>query len=55
MDSHGSVPAHEEQTAKKPYSTPQLVDLGAIGQLSLGGSGIIRENMPGGPNRMKHP
>lgn len=55
MDSHGSSPSHVEQAAKKAYSAPQVTDLGAIGQLSLGGSGFIRETMPGGPNMMKHP
>jgi hypothetical protein len=55
MDSRRPSPPPTEPAAKKTYSTPELTDLGTIGQLSLGGSGAIRENMPGGPNRMKHP
>ena len=47
--------SHTEPVAKKPYSAPQVTDLGAIGELALGGSGIIGEAMKGGPNMMKHP
>jgi hypothetical protein len=54
MDSHGASPRREEPVAKKAYSTPQLIDLGAIEQLSLGGSGIVMENAAM-TNKMKHP
>jgi len=54
MDSRSSSPL-PEQPAKETYSAPQVTDLGAIGQLSLGGSGMNPENRPGGPNMMKHP
>ncbi len=54
MDSRGSSPLHVEQVAKKAYSTPQVMDLGAIGQLSLGGSGLIMENAAM-TNMMKRP
>lgn len=55
MNSDHSSSLHTESAAKKAYSAPQVTDIGAIGELALGGSGVIAENMSGGPNMMKHP
>lgn len=43
------------KSEKRAYSVPTLVEFGAIQQISLGGTGSVAENMPGGPNQMKHP
>jgi hypothetical protein len=54
VDSHRSLPSQEEQAAKKAYSTPRLVDLGAVEELSLAGTGSVAEG-PGSKNSKKHP
>jgi hypothetical protein len=53
MDSLHSSPA-EKDAAKKPYSSPKLLDLGAIEELSLAGSGAQMEG-PGSTNVKKKP
>jgi hypothetical protein len=53
MDSIHTSPSQEEQ-AKKPYSAPQLVDLGAVEELSMAGAGSQTEG-PGSTNRKKKP
>jgi hypothetical protein len=54
MDSSRPTPAPEPLSSKKPYSTPELTDLGAIEQLALGGSGPVSEGRQM-VNRMKKP
>jgi hypothetical protein len=55
MHPKDSSPPPGEQTGKRTYSSPKLEDLGSIAQFALGGAGSVMENMPGGPNMMKHP
>ena len=55
MDSKVSSPSRGQQAAKASYSSPRLEELGAIEEIALGGFGSMAGNMPGGPNRMKHP
>jgi hypothetical protein len=43
MDSLRSLPSQEERAAKKAYSTPTLVDLGSVEELSLAGTGSLTE------------
>ena len=45
MDSLRSLPSQEQQAAKKAYSTPTLVDLGSVGELSQAGTGTLAEGM----------
>jgi hypothetical protein len=52
MDSQGPLP--QQPAAKKVYSAPKLVDIGAIEQIALGGVGSVRENAAM-TNKMKHP
>jgi hypothetical protein len=54
MDSLRSLPSQREQAAKKAYSTPTLIDLGAVEELSLAGTGSVKEG-PGSTNRKRHP
>ena len=54
MDFQSSSPKQAEEAKKKVYSAPQVTDLGAIEQLSLGGSGPVMEGMQM-TNRMKRP
>lgn len=54
MDSMRSLPSQTEHPAKKVYSTPTLVDLGAVEQLSLAGTGAVVEG-PGSTNRLRRP
>lgn len=54
MDSLHTSPFHHEPSVKKPYSSPRLVDLGAIEELSLAGSGTQAEG-PGSMNVKRKP
>jgi hypothetical protein len=54
MDSLHLSLGQKEPTSKKPYASPRLVDLGAIEELSLAGSGAIMEG-PGSTNPKKKP
>ncbi len=54
MDSIHSSPSREEHATKKPYAAPRLVDLGAIQELSLAGSGTQSEG-PGSMNVKRKP
>jgi hypothetical protein len=54
MDSHDPLSQQRETLTKKPYSTPELTDLGAIGQIALGGVGSVAE-MAMMTAAMKHP
>jgi len=51
MDSLHSLPSRD-QLAKRPYSTPTVVDLGAVEQLSLAGAAGSAEG-PGSKNVKK--
>ncbi len=54
MDSLHPSPSQQEPAVKKPYSSPKLVDLGAIEELSLAGSGAVAEG-PGSTNKKRKP
>jgi hypothetical protein len=49
-----SLPSQKEEAVKKVYSTPALVDLGTVEELSLAGTGSIKEG-PGSMNPKKKP
>lgn len=53
MDSKVSMPSRGQQSEKKAYSSPTLVDIGAIEQIALGGTGTVAENAQM-INLMKH-
>jgi hypothetical protein len=48
MDSVPSLPPQKERATKRAYSTPVLVDLGTVEELSLAGVGSVAE----GPSSM---
>jgi hypothetical protein len=54
MDSLHSSPTQDESAPKKPYTSPKLVDLGAVEELSRAGSGTVTEG-PGSTNRRRKP
>ena len=54
MDSKASLPLRGQQTAKAAYSSPRLEDLGAIGEIALGGVGSVVQMMQM-TAAMKHP
>jgi hypothetical protein len=43
MDSLHSSPTQNESAPKKPYTSPKLLDLGAVEELSMAGSGMLTE------------